>query len=188
MSWETELKLRVSSHDPVRERLRRHGAVPAGKVLEVNDIFDRPDGALRRRGVGLRIRTVRAETGGGGSTILTVKGARVPGALKTREEVEFPVPNAETATRALNLLGFVRVLRYQKRRESWRLGECLVELDEPPRIGLFVEIEGPDEDTILAVRRRLELDDAEPVAETYVHLLADFCNEHGLTDRVVEFS
>ena len=42
--------------------------------------------------------------------------------------------------------------------------------------------------SVAVVRRRLELDDAEPVAETYVHLLADLCNEHGMTDRVVEFS
>ncbi len=188
MSWEIELKLRVSSHDPVREKLRKHSAAPAEKVLEVNDIFDRPDGVLRRRGVGLRIRSTRPEIGGDELTILTVKGPRVPGVVKSREEVEFAVPSAETASRALNLLGFVRVLRYQKRRESWRLGECLVELDEPPHIGMFVEIEGPDEKTILAMRRALDLDDAEPVAESYVHLLAAYCEAHGVTDRVVEFS
>ena len=188
MSWETELKLRVSSHDPVRERLRQHGAVPAGKVLEVNDIFDRPDGALRRRGVGLRIRSTCPQGGGDDLTMMTVKGVRLPGVVKSREEVEFAVPNAETASRALNLLGFVRVLRYQKRRESWRLGECLVELDEPPKIGLFVEIEGPDEETIFALRSTLDLDKAEPVADSYVHMLAAYCDAQGLTDRVVEFS
>ncbi len=188
MAWETELKLRVSSHDPVRERLREHSAARAGKVLEVNDIFDRPDGALRRRGVGLRIRSTRPQVGGDDLTMMTVKGVRLPGVVKSREEVEFPVPNAETASRALNLLGFVRVLRYQKRRESWQLGECRVELDEPPQIGIFVEIEGPDEQTIFAMRRTLGLDDAEPVAESYVHLVAAYCDAYGLTDRVVEFS
>ena len=189
MSWETELRLRVSSHDPVRERLRKHRAAPIGKVLEVNDIFDRPDGALRRRGVGLRIRSTRShQVGSNDLTILTVKGPRLPGVVKSREEVEFEVPNTETASRALNLLGFVRVLRYQKRRESWRLGECRIELDEPPQIGLFVEIEGPDEETIFAMRRTLGLDDAEPVAESYVHMLAAYCDAQGLTDRVVEFS
>lgn len=188
MSWETELKLRVSSHDPVRERLRKCSAAPIGTVLEVNDIFDRPDGALRRRGVGLRIRSTCPQGGGDDLTILTVKGPRLPGVVKSREEVEFEVPNAETASRALNLLGFVRVLRYQKRRESWRLGECRIELDEPPHIGMFVEIEGPDEETIFAMRRTLNLDDAEPVPDSYVHLLAAYCDARGLTERVVEFS
>ena len=187
MSWETELKLRVSSHDPVRERLRQHGAVSAGKVLEVNDIFDRPNGALRRRGVGLRIRTVRAETGGGESTIFTVKGARVPGALKTREEVEFPVPNAETATRAMNLLGFVRVLRYQKRRESWRLGECLVELDEPPHIGLFVEIEGPTEADVTEAKSELGLASAETITKSYIHMLRVVCEASGIIPDHIRF-
>ena len=187
MAWETELKLRVSSHDPVRERLREHSAARAGKVLEVNDIFDRPDAALRRRGVGLRIRSTCPQGGGDDLTIMTVKGVRLPGVVKSREEVEFEIPNAETASRALNLLGFVRVLRYRKRRESWLLGECLVELDEPPQIGMFVEIEGPDEETIFATRRALDLDEAEPVAESYVHMLAAYCDAHGLTDRVVEF-
>ncbi|MCH8148946.1 MAG: class IV adenylate cyclase [Planctomycetes bacterium] len=187
MSWETELKMRVASHDPVREKLHELRAALVGKFLEINEIFDRPDGALRRRGVGLRIRSTRPhQVGGDDLTILTVKGPRLPGVVKSREEVEFPVPSAETASRALNLLGFVRVLRYQKRRESWRLGECRVELDEPPHIGLFVEIEGPDEGTIFAMRRTLGLDDAEPVAESYVHMLSAYCADHGITDRVVE--
>jgi adenylate cyclase class 2 len=192
MSWETELKLRVTAHDDVRRRLRDGGGVFQRHVVETNDIFDRPDGGLSGRGVGLRIRSVHpvedaAVDSEVGPTILTVKGPRLPGVLKSREEIEFEVPNAETGARMLNLLGFVRVLRYEKRRESWGISDCFVELDEAPHIGRFVEIEGPDETSILAVRGELGLADTEAVADSYVRLMMNYCEAQGLRDRLVTF-
>lgn len=193
MAWEIELKLRVASHDDVRQRLHDCGAQRASRVLEQNDIFDRPDGALRTRGVGLRIRSTRdgddtAVSDESAPATLTVKGPREPGVFKSREEVEFAVPNADTAARMLNLLGFVRILRYEKRRESWRFGGCLVELDEPPHLGRFVEIEGPDEAAINTVRTELGLAQAAPVADSYVRLMMNYCAAHGLDERVVTFT
>jgi len=190
VAWEIELKLRVASHDDIRQRLRDSGAHFASKVLEQNDIFDRRDDTLRTSGVGLRVRSTRDADNStrideSAPATLTVKGPREPGVLKSREEVEFAVPNAEIAARMLNLLGFVRVLRYEKRRESWRFGGCLVELDEPPHLGRFVEIEGPDEATINTVRTELGLSQAEPVADSYVRLMMNYCAAHGLNERVV---
>ena len=50
MPFETEAKLRVDAHEPVRDRLRAGGATFIEKVIETNVIFDRPDGSLRRQG------------------------------------------------------------------------------------------------------------------------------------------
>ncbi|MBI4716334.1 MAG: class IV adenylate cyclase [Planctomycetes bacterium] len=180
MPEEIEIKLRVESHEPVRERLRSAGARPLDRVVETNTIFDRPDGWLRRQGCGLRLRTARGDDGQARPAFLTAKGPRAPGPVKRREEVEIPVSDACAAARLLELLGYVPVLRYEKRRESWEFCGCRVELDEPARIGLFVEIEGPDVGTIRAVQSELALDARPDVDASYIRLLSEHCASHHL--------
>jgi adenylate cyclase class 2 len=185
MPLEIEIKLPVESHEVVRARLRSLGATFIGRVVESNSIYDRPDGWLRQRGYGLRVRENRSEDGGQLAATLTLKGPRRESAMKSREELEVRVDDGATTTDILNALGLVPILRYQKRRESWELGQCRVELDEPPHIGLFVEIEGPDEETILSARRELGLGGVKHHKASYVHMLMEYCLEHGIADRVV---
>jgi len=188
MAIEIEAKLRVESHGPVRSALRGAGAALIGSVLEWNQIYDRADGSLRRAGFGLRLRTMNPLGSGESLTVLTVKGPRLPGPLKSREEREVVVSDAETAAGMLQMLGYVPILRYEKRRESWSLGECRIELDEPPRIGLFVEIEGPDEPSIGRVQDSLGLGHLQHTAASYVRLLRTYCDEHGLSDATLRLS
>ena len=47
---------------------------------------------------------------------------------------------------------------------------CLVELDELPDIGAFVEVEGPDEKTVFAVSESLGLA-GEPISESYLAMV-----------------
>ncbi|MFQ5591832.1 MAG: class IV adenylate cyclase [Phycisphaerae bacterium] len=214
MALETEIKVRVESHDPVRTRLRSLGAKFLGRVLESNTIFDRPDGSLRRRGCGLRLRQTEPQpprTEGeqgeaapapppspqkvmptsphgmrpGRAATLTLKGPLRPGAMKAREELELKVDDGATAMRVLDALGLVPVLAYEKRRESWALDRCRVELDEPPHVGLFVEIEGPDEQTIRAVQRTLGLERREHHQASYVHMLMPYAADHADTNGVL---
>ncbi|MFQ5494473.1 MAG: class IV adenylate cyclase [Phycisphaerae bacterium] len=185
MALEIEAKLRVASHEPVRQRLRDAGAVFLVSVTERNDIFDRPDGSLRRAGFGLRVRSTTDVQTRETRAWLTVKGPVQPGAVKSREELETGVGDATMTSRLLGTLGFTCVLRYAKRRESWRLNDCRVELDEPPYLGLFVEIEGPDEPAIASVRRQLGLSDATHVPESYVALLVSYCRQHGVDVRTL---
>lgn len=185
MPIELEAKFRVESHEPVRERLCAVGAERVGVVVETNVILDSADGSLRRRGSGLRVRSAMPIGGGPVKATLTFKGPVAASAFKSREEIEVGVSDADAAVQVLTALGFVAILRYEKRRESWRFRDCLVELDTPPGIGLFVEIEGPSEDAIRHVRDELGLTRATPVRESYVRMLLAFCVEHGLADRVL---
>ncbi len=185
MPLEIEIKLPVESHEVVRARLRSLGAEFIGRVVESNSIYDRPDGWLRQRGYGLRVRENRSEEGGQPAATLTVKGPRRESAMKSREELEVRVDDGATATRILDALGFAPILRYQKRRESWKLSRCRIELDEPPHIGLFVEIEGPDEETIRAAQHELGLDGVKHQKASYVHMLMAYCSERGIADGVV---
>src|SRR6185436_13595210 len=142
---ELECKLAVDSHEPVRETLRAAKATRVGRVREINRLFDRADGSLRAAGCGLRIRrvTVLEGTGPGGS--VTFKGPVQAGAYKLREEIETPVADPDAMERLLTALGYKVHVAFEKLRETWRLGGCLVELDELPRLGDFVEVEGPDD-------------------------------------------
>ncbi|MCH7596299.1 MAG: class IV adenylate cyclase [Planctomycetes bacterium] len=185
MATETELKLRVASHDPVRERLMALGARSLGRVVETNVILDGREGPLRSRGCGLRVRSTVDDGGASAGATLTYKGPRAAGVLKVREELEVSVTNADTTLQILAKLGFAPILQYEKRRESWQLGSCRVELDEPPHLGLFVEIEGPDEAAILSCRNDLGLGAAEAVAQSYVAMLVAYCDERGIMSRTI---
>ena len=185
MPIETELKLHVASHEPVRKRLSTLGATFIERVLERNLIFDRPDGSLRKRGCGLRVRSTVDKESGERRATMTFKGPRAPGPLKRRQELEVEVSDGDMAAAMLDRLGFAEILDYQKSRESWQLGPCRIELDEPPHLGLFLEIEGPDEAAIREAQRQLELTAAREEPNSYVALLIAYCNEHGIADRTL---
>ncbi|HOB76029.1 MAG TPA: class IV adenylate cyclase [Phycisphaerae bacterium] len=187
MATEVEAKLKVDSHEAVRGRLRALGAEPRGQVLEVNHIFDNAHRSMLAGDRGLRLRECRDERGELVRAVLTYKGPRVPGSIKRREEIEIVVDDPVAAGTMLERLGFVEAVRFEKRRETWRLNGCLVELDEVPYLGLFVEIEGPDEGRIEQVRGELGLSGAPLVHGSYIGLLVRHCEEHGLPVTCITF-
>ncbi len=94
-------------------------------------LFDDGAGSLRSRGSVLRLRRA------GGSGLLTFKGPReVTGGVKSREERETEVADPDTLDGILRRLGYRRVFRYQKYRESWTHRGQAIEVDETP-IGAF---------------------------------------------------
>jgi adenylate cyclase class 2 len=183
MGLEREAKYRVSSLEPVRHALTAAGAEPRGQVLERNHVFDRPDGELRLRQAALRLR----EFGPGTPALLTFKGPASGSRFKIREEIEVSVSDAAGMLQILTAAGFVRTVYYEKRRESWRLGDCDVELDELPELGFFVEIEGPSDAAIETARQTLGLDHAEHLTESYLALIAQHCRQLGRPTVQVAF-
>jgi adenylate cyclase, class 2 len=138
---ELEAKIKVDSHDDVRASLRRAGATFVGRYVEQNTIFDRADGSLRRSGCGLRVRSVETVEGERMDATCTFKGPVQASEYKRREEVETRVADAEGLVRVLVAVGFESAVTFEKRRESWRLDGCRVELDDVPLLGTFVEVE-----------------------------------------------
>lgn len=187
MSVELEAKIKVDSHEPIRSALAAAGGQRVGRVLETNHIFDNADRTLLAGGCGLRVRESRAETGDGTSATMTYKGVKLPGPLKQREEIEIAINDAEAGRNLLERLGFVEVLCFQKRRESWRLGECLIELDEVPHLGLYVEIEGPDEPAVRRAQEALGLAGRQTIRRSYVSLLVEHCRQAGLPADSIRF-
>lgn len=177
MALEIECKYRVESHEPIRRALADAGASCNGRFRETNHIYDTPDSTLRSAGCGLRLRIWEPESGDASIAELTYKGPIQPGSMKSRDEQEVIVSDAEQMKAILASLGFVEVLRYRKSRERWRLDDCRIELDDLPLLGLFVEIEGPNELAIEHVATRLSLPPADRLTETYIPMLLAACRD-----------
>ena len=172
---EIEAKIPVRNHQAVRRRLKKLDAEFIGRYLEANHILDRQDGSLRYAGCGLRVRTMETLQGDPAGPTLTYKGPRLESALKSRQEIELEVADAEALLALLQAIGFETIVSYRKRRERWMLADCHVELDEVPMLGTFVEIEGPDESAVRSVQRSVGLAAAAHEPRSYVHMLAKHC-------------
>lgn len=187
MAVELEAKVKVDSHDPVRTMLLQLGAQRISRVLETNTFFDTPTRTLLSQDRGLRLRIKHDLERDTSKAVVTYKGPRQPGALKQREELEYEVSDAPAAAASFNALGFATELSFQKRRESWRVNACLVELDDMPILGTFVEIEGPTADEVESVRRALKLDALELINDSYIAMLVAELERRGVKDRVITF-
>ncbi len=161
---EIEVKIPVEDLDAVRGRLQKRGGVATrARHDECNDLYDHPDGRLAAAGCALRLRRTA------GLCRLTFKGpARFEQGIRTREERETTVGEAEEADAILVRAGLVRRFRYEKRREEWTLAGCAIALDETP-IGNFMEIEG-DPVRIREAVAALDLDFAAATPYSYPRL------------------
>jgi adenylate cyclase class 2 len=184
MPNEIEAKMRVPDHGPIRERLRRLGAEPEGVAIETNVIFDRPDHSLQAAGAGLRVRRAKDVEAGRVKQTITYKGKLQTAALKTREEVELVVSDGDGVL-LLERLGFVKIFSFEKRRETWELDGCHVELDELPRLGTFVEIEGPGESAVMPLREKLGLGQSPLISTSYVGMMMRSLEQAGDNSREI---
>ena len=172
MLHEIEIKYRLADPAALRARLQAAGATRAVRTHESNTLWDTRAGSLRKQGCGLRLREHLAlDDNKAPPATLTFKGARQPEPLlKIREELETGITNAEQLRLILDRLGLHEVVAYEKRREVWTLDGCQVCVDELPRLGWFVEVEGPAPPSVKSVCARLSLPDGDVIPETYVEL------------------
>jgi len=164
---EVEKKFRLTKRqrDAVLKRLPEIGAELEGEDFEENTLFG---GKLLEIGTCvLRLRRVE------GKATLTYK-KRLPGmsAIKQRREEETVVADPEAMEAILVALGFTPALVYEKRRQTWRLGNAEIVIDVLP-FGLFMEIEGRVSD-IKAAERKLGLKGLRAEHATYPQLAAKY--------------
>lgn len=174
MGVEIEAKMRLHDHDAVIARLEALGAARVAELSETNSYFDTPQGTLKSTDQGLRTRVEVRNAGLANeqiTTTITHKGPRATGALKSRFESELVCDNARDAALLLGALGYHHVLSFEKRRTRYELDGCLIELDELPVIGRFIEIEGPTDDAVIAVREKLGLSDEPVIRSSYIAML-----------------
>jgi adenylate cyclase class 2 len=179
---EIEAKYRFDDFDGIRALLEQCGAEFAGEVVQRDLYFDRAGDDFKEGGCALRVRTI----GESGPEVITWKGPVDENSdLKIRPEIE--VETSPGAAGLLEAIGFRRVFTIEKRRSSYLLGSCRVELDELPLIGRFVEIEGPSREAVEQASQELGIG-AEHVRESYLHLVMEYCEQNGLPPEAATFS
>lgn len=164
MSLETheiEVKYAVADLHAIEKRLKSIGAqLIQARIFEANLRFDDQSGNLGKTASVLRLRLDTAAR-------LTFKGPSVYDAgVRDRLEIEFVVSDFYAAQSFLEALGYRVIMTYEKYRAMYNLGEVTVTLDELP-YGCFVEIEGPDTESIRRVNQQLSLDWDAAVTESY---------------------
>ncbi|MCP4376952.1 MAG: class IV adenylate cyclase [bacterium] len=183
MSHEIETKFKVADFRAVRKRLAGLDAVYLGTDLQTDAYYDTPERQLLAEDKGLRIRRTRrlrsiSSAGDKPDTrpLLTFKGpADGNERAKIRREIQTRIDSHEAVDEILDALGLKATLTVQKKRASYRLGSCLIELDELPVIGRFIEIEAPSPKQIEASRIKLDIQ-SEPCTDHYITLLAGACS------------
>ena len=183
---EIEAKMRLDDRPAMQQKLRDMGATHLTDIAESNTYFDTPDDKLKTSDQGLRIR-VEDQGPRGIRTVITHKGPRAHGKLKSRSESETIVTSARDAADLLAALGFNPVLSFEKRRQRWELDGCRIELDTMPLLGDFIEIEGPHDDTVMHVRDKLGLAKQPLIKASYIGMLCTHMAEHHMTAGFVGF-
>ena len=175
---EIEIKILGIDRKAVEERLVRLGAK---KILdgEIHALYyDFADAALKNSGCALRLRLE------GAKSVLCLKKFVESKEAKIREEHELEVSDFNTMKYLLEGLGLKVWLEMKKHRTSYELRGVHVEIDEYHDaynyIPGFLEIEGPDIETIYACAKLLGFteNDCKPwdilqVAEYYSGQLQD---------------
>src|SRR5438045_2167346 len=106
MGIEIEAKMKVDDLSQVRSRIIAVGGTLVGEVLEQNVFFDTLDRKLLSSDKGLRIRKNHNVSTCEDSVIMTFKGPKHEGPLKSRDEYEVEVANLEDASRLIEAIGF----------------------------------------------------------------------------------
>lgn len=183
MHTEIETKLKVDSLGEVVERLAEAGAEFVREQVERDSYFDDEKGTLKSGDRALRVRRQVSEQSE--TIVLCYKGPKAVDDFKKRDEVEVEVGDWQSTEQVLLGLGYEKVLTFEKRRRVWRLDDCVVTLDELPLLGSFVEIEGPGDEKIGDVQRRLGLGDLRHIQDSYACLMDAKLRELGSDEREV---
>ncbi len=188
MPIEIEAKMMLPDAAAVEARLAKVGAEALPAIEENNVFFDTPQATLKAADQGLRLRVEKVVANKQQTVIITHKGPRAHGRLKSRRETELTVENARDGAALLRALGYVRVFAFEKQRRQWRLDGCIVALDTLPLLGDFIEIEGPDDDSVMAARKKLALDQRPLITASYISMLRTHLAERGRNDEEVRFA
>ena len=151
------------------------------RLHEINLRFDTPDGELAS---GYRVLRLRQDD----AARLTFKGpSSFDQGVRQRTEIEFVASDFEAARQFLEALGYQVVMMYEKYRTTYELDGTHITLDEMP-YGDFMEIEGPDNASILAVNARLGLDWERRASDSYTVIFEQLRQTLGLSFRDLSFA
>jgi adenylate cyclase class 2 len=177
---ELEVKFYLSRRKEMEAKLNALGQLSAPRVHEINLRLDTANLSLLASGRLLRLRQdSRAR--------VTYKGeGSEEGGVRLRQELEFTVSDFDTARALFEALGYQVYMMYEKYRATYQLGNVEVVLDEMPT-GDFLEIEGPDSDSIRNAAQKLELNWNARILDSYTVLFTRTRAQMGFDFRDLSF-
>lgn len=167
---EIELKVLEIDKRAVEKKLRALGAKKVFTELMRVRFFDFPDGRIRARGDLLRLR----EIGKNRTEYVYKTNKRIKGGCKVFDENEFLLEGDnvfEDMTRALKSIGLKQTVYYEKKRTLYVYKKWKFEIDEHPRIPVFMEIEAPSPRAVKEAIKMLGLENHEATPDTINGLL-----------------
>ncbi len=179
-SLEIEVKFFITETDTVRNRIKAMNPDFLGATAETNIRYETQDCGLMQKKSLLRLRRADRVT-------LTFK-AEPPepsDEYKIHREYEVSVDNFEAMQNILVSLGFHPEQVYEKKRESYKLGDVVLCLDTMP-YGNFLEIEGPGPE-IRPLAERLGLNWQKRILLNYLEMFEQIKAELGLSFSDVTF-
>jgi len=142
MSYETEIKLRISNVDYIEKKLKELGA-KLDNIIEEEDYYIdlTPCVDIRRSDIALRIRKSKSLMKGDVVEEVTFKGKRLSEFPKVRKEITVNISSAEKMLEIFRELGFRNIYTIHKIRKVYILSNSKVFLDYVEELGYFMEIE-----------------------------------------------
>jgi len=150
MNTEYEVKFLNINLDDIRDKLKNSGGVLESPMRSMKRIvIDTPE--LKELDAFLRVRDE------GGKITLTYKqfqGTGIDGA----KELEVTVSDFDTTVAILKAVGLHHKSFQESRRETWKIGDTEIVIDEWPWLNPYIEIEGANEEAVKSVANALGLD------------------------------
>ncbi|HEX7724495.1 MAG TPA: CYTH domain-containing protein [Candidatus Paceibacterota bacterium] len=158
MSKSVEIEARWINLDPatIEKKLTAIGATKEGSYFFQEWVFAHPE--WRNGNRRLRVRS------DGTQTWLTYK-ANATWAVDSTEEVEVTVSSAAETAALVGKIGIPLIRHQEKKRDTWKLGDIVFDLDYWPKIPMVFEIEGPSEEKVRDGARLLGLDWKDAIFE-----------------------
>ena len=180
---EIEAKFPIGSIYGYLPKIMAAGAVCEQPMqFERNLRFDDKNGILSQTSQVLRLRD------NGGTAVLTYKSdINSTTGLANREEIETVVEDFDRTRLILERLGFEIVFIYEKFRSIYSLGQTGIFVDHTP-MGDFIEIEGPDEETIRGTAEKIGLDWENRSGKGYRALFSKWKEDSGYPGRDMVFN
>lgn len=152
MNTEIEAKFLGLSHDEIRNKLTKLGAVCEQPMRTMHRvILDFPDDTLHKNHAWARVRDE------GDKVTITYK-RDVEKSFGSVEEIEVVVNSYPEAIKLMEALGLKVLSSQESKRETWKLNDVEIVLDEWPWVPPFAEIEGPSKDAVMTVAGQLGLE------------------------------
>lgn len=171
---ELETRIMDIDVDKMRDILLENGAIKVKSEDQINDIYDFEDGHLLAQKGYARIRTVNDKLNDKVVYFMTTKKMLSQGRFKVMEENETIIDNKKMGEGIFKSLGLILKESNKKYRESYKLNDCLIEIDINDKSFCpfpYLEIETTSEEKLESIVKLLGYTLDDTTSETIYEIL-----------------